>query len=81
MQRVCQLKKQLYTYYNYSMNVISFKEESLKKRIKRASESLKEVRTLISYGHYERVEEARELENKIDTLEKELLDLIESDSY
>lgn len=63
------------------MNVISFKEESLKKKIKKAYESLKEVRTLISYGHYDRVQEALELENTIGDLEEELLILVESDSY
>tara|TARA_R110000824_G_scaffold67377_2_gene174441 strand:+ start:1994 stop:2191 length:198 start_codon:yes stop_codon:yes gene_type:complete len=62
-------------------NIVSFKEMSLKKKIKLADEKLKEVRTLISYGHYEMVKEARQLENEIADLESELIKLIESDFF
>ena len=62
-------------------NVISLQESRIKRDIKKAYTKLKEVRTLISYGSYEMVEEANELENKILDLEEQLLDLVESDSF
>ena len=62
-------------------NVISLQERRLKKQIKKAYEDLKEIRTLISYGHYERTSEAIELEDQIVVLENQLLQLIESDSF
>ena len=62
-------------------NVISLQEMRIKKKINQAYEDLKEVRTMIAYGHYERVTEARELENLITGLESDLIKLIESDSF
>jgi len=62
-------------------NVISLQERRLKKQIKKAYEDLKEIRTLISYGHYERTHEAIELEDQIVVLENQLLQLVESDSF
>tara|TARA_Y100001970_G_scaffold60009_3_gene76457 strand:- start:18160 stop:18354 length:195 start_codon:yes stop_codon:yes gene_type:complete len=62
-------------------NVISLQESRIKRDIKNAYTKLKEVRTLISYGKHEMVDEAYELENRILDLEEQLLDLVESDSF
>ena len=62
-------------------NVISLQEIRIKRKIKQAYIKLKEVRTLISYGDYERVKEAYQIESDILKLEKELIVLIESDSF
>ena len=75
------IKKIHNSIYNYSMqNVISLQEIRLKKEINKAYKNLKETRTLISYGHYDKVQEALELEDTIFNLEKQLIDIIESDS-
>jgi len=62
-------------------NVISLQEIRIKKNIKKAYTKLKEVRTLIAYGEYERVSEAHRLENEILDLEEQLLELVYSDSF
>ena len=62
-------------------NVISLQEIRIKRKINKAYEKLKNIRTLISYGEYEKVNEAYQLENEILNLEGQLLELIESDSF
>ena len=77
MQFTCQLKNISNFIYNYNMqNVISLQEVRIKKKINEAYKNLKEVRTLISYGHYDKVKEAVRLEKTIDKLEIKLLELI-----
>jgi len=61
-------------------NIINLDEHRLKKKINKAYEVLREVRMLISYGDYERVQEAIDIEKTINNLEIELMELIESDS-
>jgi flagellar biosynthesis/type III secretory pathway ATPase len=62
-------------------NVISLEEILLKRKIKEATESLKDVRTLISYGIYEKTADAKRLELEISNLEESLEKLIEKDSF
>ena len=60
-------------------NVISLEEILLKRKIKEATESLKDV--LISYGIYEKTVDAKRLELEILNLEESLEKLIEKDSF
>ena len=62
-------------------NVISLEEILLKRKIKEATESLKDVRILISYGIYEKTVDAKRLELEILNLEESLEKLIEKDSF
>jgi hypothetical protein len=59
--------------------VICIDEERIRRAIREAEEDLYELRTLISYGEYERVGEAMEIEGMIITLENKLVELIEKD--
>lgn len=59
------------------MPVINLDEERLKRDIRKATEALSEARTLISYGKYELVDKAKELEDLINKLENKLIGMID----
>jgi predicted esterase len=59
--------------------VISIEEERIRRAICNAEKQLQNTRTLISYGDYDRVAEALELEELISALENRLINLIERD--
>jgi hypothetical protein len=58
--------------------IINFDEERIMRALNRAEDELRSTRTLISYGDYEYIEQAIELETKIRGLEQELIELIEN---
>jgi len=60
------------------MQIINLDEVRLRKDIKKATQALSEARTLISYGKYELVDKARELEDLIDKLESKLISMIDN---
>mgnify|MGYP003627717790 CR=1 FL=1 len=60
------------------MQIINLDEERLKRDIRKAMEALVEARTLISYGKYELVDQAKELENLILKLETKLVNMIDT---
>ena len=60
------------------MQIINLDEVRLRKDIKKATQALSDARTLISYGKYELVDKARELEDLIDKLESKLISMIDN---